>query len=36
MYLTYIQYFTFYLVLNSLPILLYLTPKVDGYGVHGT
>ena len=26
MYQTYIQYFTFSFVLNSLPILLYLTP----------
>ena len=29
MYQTYIQYFTFNFILNSLTILLYLTPKVD-------
>jgi hypothetical protein len=35
MYNTYIQYLTFVFVLNSLPILLYLTPKVDGYAFRG-
>jgi hypothetical protein len=32
MYQTYIQYFTICFALNSLTILLYLTPYINGYG----
>ena len=33
MYQTYIQYLTYCFVLNTLAILLKLTPQVDGIGV---